>query len=204
MCIIALSLSLSITRFCPFIKHFWIYSPLLPPSDCIILRPLSCFSLPPSLHKFLTYYRAECLALSLLFLPLLNSLSSIPFDAISPPQYFSSSFHIHPDFIFRARDDLSSRARSSPFLDFLFAPLFSCRHISRRPFLSSLPASCSVFARCNARPISRYPLTCRRFFTAAAPFSSQCPHTLLTARRTLESHKALRRIFHAAISRQSR
>lgn len=95
-------------------------------------------------------------------------------------------------------DDLSSR--TALFLDFLGAPLFSLRRISRHPFLVSLSISCSVFARCNARPISRYPLTCRRFFTRRHLSSHRPPRALLTIRRTLESHKALRRIFHAAIS----
>lgn len=78
----------------------------------------------------------------------------------SSPQYFSSSFRIHPDFISRAWSLLS---RSS-------LPRFPLYHYflavtSSVTLFSSLISSCSVFSRCNARPISRYPLTCRRFFT---------------------------------------
>lgn len=79
----------------------------------------------------------------------------------SPRQYFSSSFHIHPDFISRAM--ISPRTVSS-------LPRFPSRHYflaiaSSVVLFSSLFGPCSVFARCNARPISRYPLTCRQFFT---------------------------------------
>lgn len=79
----------------------------------------------------------------------------------SPRQYFSSSFHIHPDFISRAM--ISPRAVSA-------LPRFPSRHYflavaSSAVLFSSLFGPCSVFARCNARPISRYPLTCRQFFT---------------------------------------
>lgn len=105
-------------------------------------------------------------------------------------------FSRSPGFHF-PRDDLSTFPIS-------FVLLFSC-HILH-PFPLSSPPQRHL-ARCNPRPISRYPLTCRRFFTRDTFHPSTPPYSFararvsfLSVRRTLESHKALRRIFHAAIS----
>lgn len=86
------------------------------------------------------------------------------------------------------------------FLDFLRTIIFSPSHLLS---LSHPLISRRVFARAaTRRPISCYPLTCRRFFTrdTSRPPNPPRAHAILTIRRTLESHKALRRIFHAAIS----
>lgn len=113
-------------------------------------------------------------------------------------------FRRSPGFHF-SRDDLSALL----FLDFLRAIIFYPPRIFY-PFSHPLSSTLQRhLARCNPRPISRYPLTCRRFFTRdtfhpSAPsfFSFACARacSFLTVRRTLKSHKALRRIFHAAIS----
>lgn len=101
----------------------------------------------------------------------------------------SSSFRIHPDFISRA---IIFPSRGRLLLDFLRAIIFSPSPYPR----SRRRASSRAATRARSH---RYPLTCRRFFTRGA-FHLASPRALLTVRRTLESHKALRRIFHAAIS----
>lgn len=100
-----------------------------------------------------------------------------------------------PGFHF-SRDDLSSHRSSLP----RFPPYhYFLAVTSSVTLFSSFLTSWSSLRALQRASDSRYPLTCRRFFTrdtfhltARAPF--------LLYRRTLESHKALRRIFHAAIS----
>lgn len=111
-------------------------------------------------------------------------------------QCFSWCFRVHLDFISRA----TMISHSVLFLDFLRAIIFS-------PLPSSIPFSHPFISRrvfahvATRRPISRYPLTCRRFFTRDTfPLHPPRAHAILTIQRTLESHKALRRIFHAVIS----
>lgn len=75
-------------------------------------------------------------------------------------QCFSWCFRVHSDFISRA----TMISHSVLFLDFLRAIIFS-------PSPSSIPFSHPFISRrvfahvATRRPISRYPLTCRRFFT---------------------------------------
>lgn len=148
-----------------------------------------------SLHKFLIYHTVPN-ARHFFFL-----LSQFSFaDSIrSPPQYFSSSFRIHPDFI--SRTMISPRA-------ILSLPRFPPRHYflavaSSVCLLSSPLASCSVFAalqRMSDLTLSSYVSS----ILYPRHRSPRRPRALLTVRRTLESHKALRRIFHAAISASRR
>lgn len=101
----------------------------------------------------------------------------------SAPQYLSSSFRIHPAFISRA---------VLLFLDFLRAIIFSP---------SRLPSPFSRFLLQHLRaPRRASDLTLSSYVSSILYLSSRRPRALLTVRRTLESHKALRRIFHAAIS----
>lgn len=180
---------LSITRFCPFVKHSWIYNP---PTSSVRL-----YHFTPSflLYLSINFWYTTALNAARYFIFLLSILFR-RFRSIVPPQYFSSSFRVHPDFISLARWSLLARVLS---FSISFAPLFSRRHIFRRSFLISLRLlqrlrAVATRARSHAillRVVDSLP---------AAPFISLAPHALLTVRRTLESHKALRRIFHAAIS----
>lgn len=130
-------------------------------------------TLPP--HKFPIYCRTECPRDLATFSP--SSQFSFADSVRSPRQYFSSSFRAHSNFISRAM--ISSRTSSLSSSLSLSLSRFSPRHY----FLAAVPswspplpysrpvlARCSVSARCNARPISRYPLTCRRFFTSRDTF----------------------------------
>lgn len=77
-------------------------------------------------------------------------------------------------------------------------PLFSRRHIFRHPFLVShrLLQCLLALQRASDLTLSSYVSS----ILYPRHLSSYRPYALLTVRRTLESHKALRRIFHAAIS----
>lgn len=129
--------------------------------------------------------------LSLLFLPPLDSLSPIPLDR--PPTIllfiFPHSLGFHS-----SRDDLFSHV----LLDFLRAIIFPPSHLpsprSRPP--PRLPQHPRALQRASDLTLSSYVSS----ILYPRHLSSRRPRALLTVRRTLESHKALRRIFHAAIS----
>jgi len=118
------------------------------------------------------------------------SLSPIPFNR--PPQYFS--LHLSAFTRISFHDDLFSHG--SLFLDFLRAIIFSPSHLpSPFPRLTSPPAA-SSHAATSDLTLSSYVSS----ILHPRHLSSHRPRASLTVRRTLESHKALRRIFHAAIS----
>lgn len=134
-----------------------------------------------SLHKFLIYYCVEC---SPLFLPPLSILFR-RFRSIASTILFFIFPH-SPGFHFSC-DDLSSYDPLSLSLSISSAPLFPRRRIFCQPSL--------VFAalqRASDLTLSSY------VSSILYPWhlSPHRPRVVLTVRRTLESHKALRRIFH--------
>lgn len=155
-------------------------------SDCIILRTLSCCS-----HKFSTRCRAQVPCTLFFFLSIRSCTDS--FRSLS--QCFSSSFRAHPDFI--------SRAMISP-LDFLRAIIF-LPYSAPLSSVVSPAASSRALQPASDLTLSSYvpPILHPRHLSPIHPTLFFCPRarvSFLSVRRTLESHKALRRIFHAAIS----
>lgn len=139
-------------------------------------------------------------------------LSSIPPDRFQNHLSLSLYLSLH----FAAVRWISFLAIISRLLDSLHAIIFPASHTNTHTCDTiahiftplSCPLSILLAAALQRRVRSlRYPLTCCRFFTREhlfnSPFASYTPaqaHAILTARRTLKSHKALRRIFHAVIS----
>lgn len=136
---------------------------------------------------------AKCRAIKFLF-PL-NSLSH-RFPSIAFTMKLLLILSRSPGFHF-------SRAMISHSSLLSSVPLFSCRAASSTPFLRRL--RCSVVSRAATRVRSHAILLRAADSLPATPFTHP-PHftpslarSFLTVRRTPESHKALRRIFHAVI-----